>query len=130
MKFKRFSAALLAVLCLTAGCQTKKTAAETSGAETAARTPMEAIAELFQPEPKVSEDALVFLACSDLQHSSGHETAVQSVKAILGEIRDAGYDHADGAFFCGGVCNCRFLQKEFVSNIFSEKNAENKHCRY
>lgn len=101
MKFKRFSAALLAVLCLTAGCQTKNTAAETSGAETAARTPMEAIAELFQPEPKVSEDALVFLACSDLQHSSGHETAVQSVKAILGEIRDARYDRADGAFFCG-----------------------------
>ncbi|MBR5312032.1 MAG: hypothetical protein IKU40_04015 [Clostridia bacterium] len=103
MKFKRFSAALLAVLCLTS-CHSDRTAgnpAVETTAETAAKTPIEVITELFQPEPKVSEDALVFLACSDLQHSSGHETAVKSVKAILGEIRDAGYDHADGAFFCG-----------------------------
>ncbi len=103
MKFKRFAAALLAGLCLIS-CQSEpvqpSNASETT-AETAAKTPIQAIAELFRPEPKVPDDALVFLACSDLQHSSGHETAVQTVKAILGEIRDAGYDRVDGAFFCG-----------------------------
>ena len=101
MKCKRFLAAVLAVLCLTS-CQAEP-AAETT-AETAAKTPIQAIAELFHPEtkePKIAEDALVFLACSDLQHSGGHETAVQTVKNILGEIRGAGYSRVDGAFFCG-----------------------------
>ena len=103
MKFKRFAAALLAGLCLTS-CQSVSivpdNVSETTS-ETAAAGPIQSIVDIFTPEPKVPEDALVFLACSDLQHSSGHETAVQSVKSILSEIRDAGYDRADGAFFCG-----------------------------
>lgn len=103
MKFKRFAAAVLAVFSLTS-CQSEPAAVDTAAetaAETAASNPIQSIVDLFKPEPKVAEDALVFLACSDLQHSGGHETAVQSVKSILSEIRDAGYDRADGAFFCG-----------------------------
>lgn len=99
MKFKRFSAALLAALCLISclpSCQ--KEPAVT--AETAAQRSVGSV-EISVPEQNTSDDALVFLACSDLQHSSGHAVAVQTVKAILSEIRDAGYDRVDGAFFCG-----------------------------
>jgi len=106
MKLTRFLAAVFAVFSLIS-CQSEPevisspdTASEIT-AESEAKTPLQSIVDLLRPEPKVPDDALVMIACSDLQHSSGHETAVQTVKAILDEIRDAGYDRADGAFFCG-----------------------------
>ncbi len=98
MKFTRLLAALLTVVSLIS-CQQNPSA---DTAETAAKSsPFQAIAEFFAPEPKVQENALVFLACSDLQSSYGHETACAHVQLVLDEIRDAGYDRADGAFFCG-----------------------------
>ena len=98
MKFTRLLAALLTAVSLISCQQTPPT----DTAEIAAKpSPFQAIAEFFAPEPKIQENALVFLACSDLQSSSGHETACAHVQLILDEIRDAGYDRADGAFFCG-----------------------------
>ena len=103
MKFTRLLAAALAALCLMS-CQTDPVAPESSAAttaETASKTPLQSLVDLFTPEPGITDDPIVLIACSDLQHSDGHETAVKNVQKILGEIRDAGYDRADGAFFCG-----------------------------
>ena len=72
---------------------------------------------------ELPEDTIVLLAGSDLQHASGYESAVRNVKKILGAILDAGYDHADGAFFCGdynwdfgdsvsGLANLRLAVRE------------------
>lgn len=97
MKFTRLFAAVFTAVSLIS-CQQNPYA---DTAETAAVSPFHTIAEFFAPKPKVQENALVYLACSDLQHSSGHETACAHVQILLDEIRDAGYDRADGAFFCG-----------------------------
>lgn len=99
MKFTRLVAAVLAVLCLTS-CQQQPHIADESSPETVAPL-VQTIAELFTSEPKIPDNAAVFLAGSDLQHSDGHETACETVQSILGAMKNAGYDRADGLFFCG-----------------------------
>ena len=98
MKFTRLFAAVFAAVSLIS-CQQNPSADVSETAEKS--SPFQAIAEFFVPEPKVQENALVYLACSDLQSSYGYETACAHVQLILDEICDAGYDRADGAFFCG-----------------------------
>ncbi len=97
MKFTRLLAYVLAAFCLTS-CQ-QPNAAEP--AEENAAPLVQMLVELFTPEPKVPEDALVFLAGSDLQHYDGYEAACATVQSILDAVKHAGYDRADGAFFCG-----------------------------
>ncbi len=98
MKFLPLLAAVLAVLTLTA-CQPTDTAPPSSETTAETSSALQKIADFFTPAP--DDDPLIYLAGSDLQHPSGYQTACDTVKSILTAVKDAGYDHADGLFFCG-----------------------------
>ncbi len=88
MKLLSLLAAILAAFTLTA-CQSTED------------VPPFSVSSETSVEPVIPEEPLIYVAGSDLQHSGGYQQACDTVKSILNAMQDAGYDHADGMFFCG-----------------------------